>query len=1404
MANLIQGTGDADFLSGTSGDDHMLGGAGDDQLIGDAGQDTLSGDAGRDLLDGGEGADTYLFGRGDGQDTVLGGWGNAPGITDTLRLGAGISLADVALSIQNGSDLLLKLQGSSDSVTLVNYFNQPFDLRPLIAFADGSSLNGLGVDNLVSAYGTYQYGTPQSEMVVGSRADDQLNGMEGDDTLYGDAGRDIMEGGQGADTYLFGRGDGQDTVMASYGEAPGVTDTLRLGAGITLVDVDLSVQYGSDLLLKLRGSSDSVTLAGYFSQPFDLRPLIAFADGSSLNGLGVDNLVYANGIYQGGTPQSEMVVGSRGDDQLNGMEGDDTLYGAAGRDFMDGGQGADTYLFGRGDGQDTVMASYGEAPGVTDTLRLGAGISLADVDLSTQNGSDLLLTLRGSSDSVTLAGYFSQPFDLRPLIAFADGSSLNGMSVDNLVNGYSTYQYGTPQSEMVVGSRGDDQLNGMEGDDTLYGDAGRDIMEGGQGTDTYLFGRGDGQDTVMAYSGYGDAPGTSDTLRLGAGISLADVALSVQNGSDLLLKLRGSSDSVTLANYFGVSFDRRPLITFADGSSLNGLGVDNLVWGNTIYQSGTTQSEMLVGSRGDDQLIGMEGDDTLYGAAGRDFLDGGQGADTYLFGRGDGQDTVMTGYGDAPGITDTLRFASGISLADVSLSVQNGSDLLLKLRGSSDSVTLANYFGAPFDQRPLITFADGSRLNGMGVDNLVYANGIYQGGTPQSEMVVGSRGDDQLNGMEGDDTLYGDAGRDFLDGGQGADTYLFGRGDGQDTVMAGWGDALGITDTLRFGAGITLGDLDLSVQNSDLLLQVQGGSDSVTLVNYVSLPFEQRPLITFADGSSLNGKGVDSLLNAYGTHQYGTPQSEMVVGSRGDDQLNGMEGDDTLYGAAGRDIMEGGQGADTYLFGRGDGQDSVMAYSGYGDAPGTSDTLRLGSGISLADVALSVQNGSDLLLKLQGSSDSVTLVGYFSQPFDLRPLIAFADGSSLNGLGVDNLIYPNGIYQGGTPQSEMVMGSRGDDQLMGMEGDDTLYGDAGRDFLDGGQGADTYLFGRGDGQDTVMTGQGDAPGITDILRLGAGITLADVDLSVQNGSDLLFTLRGSSDSVTLANYFGAPFDQRQLITFADDSSLNGMGVDNLVYANGIYQGGTPQSEMVVGSRGDDQLIGMEGDDTLYGDAGRDFMDGGQGADTYLFGRGDGQDTVMASYGEVPGVTDTLRLGAGISLADVDLSTQNGDLLITLFGSSDSVTLAGYVNTPFDRVPLITFADGLSLNAASAGNLAYGTGLYQFGTPQAEVLVGSHGDDELNGLDGDDKLYGAAGLDHLDGGLGADTMAGGADDDTYIVDNTADVVMERLEADSAVSYDTILSSVSYTAPDNVEALVLTGSADINATANNTGC
>lgn len=100
------------------------------------------------------------------------------------------------------------------------------------------------------------------------------------------------------------------------------------------------------------------------------------------------------------------------------------------------------------------------------------------------------------------------------------------------------------------------------------------------------------------------------------------------------------------------------------------------------------------------------------------------------------------------------------------------------------------------------------------------------------------------------------------------------------------------------------------------------------------------------------------------------------------------------------------------------------------------------------------------------------------------------------------------------------------------------------------------------------------------------------------------------------------------------------------------------------------------------------------------------------------------------------------------------------------------------------------------TDLAELLKGGEGNDHLLGFAGNDKLSGGNGDDRLDGGTGADRMGGGRGNDTYIVDAFDDFVVE----DQRSGYDTVTTSMDYCLFDNVEALVLTGTAALNGRGN----
>ena len=67
----------------------------------------------------------------------------------------------------------------------------------------------------------------------------------------------------------------------------------------------------------------------------------------------------------------------------------------------------------------------------------------------------------------------------------------------------------------------------------------------------------------------------------------------------------------------------------------------------------------------------------------------------------------------------------------------------------------------------------------------------------------------------------------------------------------------------------------------------------------------------------------------------------------------------------------------------------------------------------------------------------------------------------------------------------------------------------------------------------------------------------------------------------------------------------------------------------------------------------------------------------------------------------------------------------------------------------------------------------------------DTLKGGGGADRLDGAGGNDTLTGATGNDTYVVDSFGDVVTEE----PGEGNDTIISSVSYLLPSNVENLTL---------------
>jgi len=1369
----IVGTGDVDYLRGWFGLNNILQGlGGDDALYGDVGNDT------------------YVFGRGDSQD-IISDYDTTLGNVDTIRFTDNVLPSEVEV-FREGSDpasLVLSNATTGDRITVQGWFNE--------------TDTGYRVERVEFANGTvWDENILEQAPIVGTSSDDFLFGGIWNDVFDARSGSDTLDGGSGGDdVYLFGRGDGQD-IISDYDTTAGNVDTIRFKDNVLPSEVEM-FREGSDpsnLVLSNATTGDRITVQNWFGGADYRVERVAFADGTVWD---EDILVQA------------------------------PVMGTADNDYLAGGAGDDVYLFGRGFGQDTICDFDYANSGGQDTIRLVADINPANVTLS-RDTSNLYLSINGTSDSLAISNWFGGGNFRVERMKFADGTVWDATLMANTpylgTDGADSLS-GANDNETFIGGNGDDTLYGNGGNDVLDGGTGDDAMDGGVGDDTYLFGRGYGQDTITDFDSANG--GGQDTIRLAAGINPADVTLS-RDASSLYLSINGTSDRLTVSNWYGGTNYRVERVEFAGG----------IIWDATLLANApdidtglpgtsqqTPQGEIIVGQNSDDTLYGNGGNDVLDGGLGYDTLQGGAGDDAYLFGRGYGRD-IITDFDSANGGgQDTIRLAADINPADVTLS-RDASSLYLSINGTSDRLTVSNWYGGTNYRVERVEFVDGT-----GWDATLLAKSQYLGtdgadslsGTNDNETFIGGSGDDTLYGNGGNDVLDGGLGYDILQGGAGDDIYLFGRGYGRDTISDFDYANGGGQDTIRLAVDINPADVTLSRDASSLYLSINGTSDRLIVSNWYGGTNYRVERMEFVDGTVWD---ATLLANApyFGTdgayYFYGTNDNETLIGGSGDDTLYGNGGNDILNGGMGNDTLDGGTDSDIYVFGQGAGRDTISEYD---STVGTSDTILLNSDVAPGDVTLS-RDASNLYLDINGTSDTIIVQNWFADPAYQVEQIKFADGT----------VWDTAVMQAaklmGTEDSDYLFGSSGDDVIVGLGGDDYLWGDAGNDTLDGGTGSDTlcgntgndtYVFGRDYGQDTISD-YDTTVGNSDTILLNSDVVPGDVTLW-HDASNLYLGLNGTSDTITVQSWFDDPAYRVERIEFADGT----------VWDTAVMQAaklvGTENSDYLAGSAGNDVIQGLGGDDYLSGEAGNDTLDGGTGADTMIGGlgndiflvdndvdlvienAGEGADRVYASVSYTLGDNiENLYLtgasaidGTGNSSNNIIEGNSAANILYglggddTINGGEGADTMIGGLGNDIFTVDNV--ADIVIENTGGGTDLVYATISYTLGdnlenlTLTGVNAINGAGNSSNNAIIGNaaaNILYGLAGDDDINGGEGADTMVGGLGNDIFTVDNVADIVIEN----AGEGIDRVYTTVSYALSDNIEKLTLSGASAIDGTGN----
>jgi Ca2+-binding RTX toxin-like protein len=334
-----------------------------------------------------------------------------------------------------------------------------------------------------------------------------------------------------------------------------------------------------------------------------------------------------------------------------------------------------------------------------------------------------------------------------------------GAEVENLTLTGSSALSGTGNAldNVLTGNSANNTLIGNAGFDTLNGGAGADTLRGGTGNDLYMVDHtgdsvtenaNEGTDTVqstitytlganlenLTLSGTAAINGTGNTLdniligNTAANTLTGNAGNDTLNGGAGADTLRGGTgndlyvidhtgDSVTENANEGTD-TVQSTITYTLGANLENL---TLTGTTVVNGTGNTAGNVLTGNSAANTLTGNAGNDTLNGGAGNDTLVGGTGNDVYYFGPGAGHDTL----------NENDATAGNSDLVDVSSDRLNlvfsysGSNLLMQLHGTSDTLTVQSWQNGTANQIEVFRAQDGSTLLNAQVNQLIQAMATF-------------------------------------------------------------------------------------------------------------------------------------------------------------------------------------------------------------------------------------------------------------------------------------------------------------------------------------------------------------------------------------------------------------------------------------------------------------------------------------------------------------------------------------------------------------------------------------------------------------------------------------------------------------------------------------------------------
>ncbi len=956
--------------------------------------------------------------------------------------------------------------------------------------------------------------------------------------------------------------------------------------------------------------------------------------------------------------------------------------------------------------------------------------------------------------------------------------------------------------ENLTGSAFADTLTGDSKDNILDGRAGIDTMTGGTGNDTYVVdaaadvvieGPDAGIDTVessvsctlpvnvenLVLAGFASINGTGNALANSITGNFGNNLIDGGTGADAMaggfgndLYVVDDPGDVVIEASFAGNDTVATHFSYVLGANLENL---NLVGTDAVNGTGNALNNILTGNSAANVLAGGLGNDTYVVSDTLDTLveNANEGTDTVqssatytlgsnlenltltgfvpIDGTGNALDNIITGnlgtnhlfgldgndtLNGGPG-SDTMTGGTGNDL----YMVDEASDQIVENPGEGiDAVksTVSYFLSANIEN---LTLTGSANIDGTGNE----LNNVLTGNDQQFD----GAGENVLSGGAGNDSLDGRSGFDTLRGGPGDDTYIINDtmgGATSLTLRSEPGEFIGGGNTYSFntetGNFVAWDRFDLTGDGQIDFLQFKY-EDPVGVVfggHWFWLGFSTSPL-----GINLTpGFYPDARVLSFPTPgPVGHPGLQIY----GDHRINGQVfGNFTVVAAdfdySGPEVVVRSFSVTFEQHGENPTAPALFGTLNYNYAP---------AGPMVHDSVIENPNeGTDTVLSsfthaLPANVENLTLTG----------------STSING--------------NGNELNNVLIGNAGNNVLLGESGNDSLFGEGGSDTLDGGAGLN------------VLTG---GPG---------------GDMYVVNGPDSLIEHADEGvDSVVSS------------ITFALSPNVEKI---TLVGGSDIDSTGNDSGNTLIGNSGSNVLAGHAGKDALVGGPGNDFLDGGTEPDVLQGGAGN--DTYVVNDLQIAGGPTSLTMksepgsvGGGQSYVfDSTTGTFGVDMLLDVDhdGQIDWIRIRYSEPVQFGHFSFLEFSTsrfGTNLKPGYYPD-AQRAAFASIGHAGLDVSLDGSGVGEVAGsftvYTADFDYSGPAPtLRHLliDFEQHAATLTQPALLGTLSYHN---VPQETLVPDAVIENqnegtDTVMSSVTYTLPANVENLTLTGTAAIDGIGN----